>query len=281
MPFRNFFGWKRDTPDDRDYTLEHPNVKKLLGALKTALPASFSVQSDCSPVYDQGDLGSCTANAGVSLYEAFENHAFGSYSPASRLFLYKATRNLMMLTGDSGAEIRSTMGTMAMIGIAPERYWTYQINDFDVEPPTFVYATANGYKVKQYVKLDPPQNTPDDSLYQIKAALNSHIPSMFGFNCYPEIRNVGSDGNIPYPDKKIDSTIGGHAVMICGYDDNRIIPTADGSKTAGAFQIKNSWGLDWGDHGYGWLPYNYLLNNEAGDVWTIVDEDYIETGRFV
>ena len=103
---------------------------------------------------DQGTLGSCTANAGVGLVEYFERKAFGRHIDASRLFLYKVTRNLLRLTGDTGAYLRSTMGAMRLFGVPPEEYWEYDISQFDKEPPAFCYAFASNYQAIKYVRLD-------------------------------------------------------------------------------------------------------------------------------
>ena len=109
-------GWLPDYPDFRDYTAEHKTVQPLLKqikvgkAVKASLPASVDLRAWCPPIEDQGSLGSCTANAGVGMMEYFERRAFGKHIDASRLFLYKVTRNLLHWTGDTGAFLRSTMG---------------------------------------------------------------------------------------------------------------------------------------------------------------------------
>ena len=141
--FRRRFGlgWLPDYPDFRDLTLDHDEIPTRLKSLgqtsvkkmfvktgaakltKTALPVSVSLVPWFSPVEDQGQLGSCTANAGVGIVEYFERRAFGKHTDASRLFLYKATRNLMHETGDTGAFLRTTMGAMVLFGIPPEEYW--------------------------------------------------------------------------------------------------------------------------------------------------------------
>ena len=110
-------GWLPDYPDFRDYTAEEKgSVKPMLakvGVAKKArakLPASVDLRPWCSPVENQGAIGSCTANAAAGMVEYFERRAFGRYIGASRLFLYKVTRNMLHLTGDAGAHLRTTMG---------------------------------------------------------------------------------------------------------------------------------------------------------------------------
>ena len=154
-------GWLPDYPDFRDYTAEQDEVAsslKLLGQkdsvkgmlakvgvakpTKVSLPPSVDLKAWCSPIEDQGSLGSCTANAGVGIVEYFERRAFGKHIDASRLFLYKATRNVLHWTGDTGAFLRSTMGALVLFGVPPEEYWTYVVADFDKEPSAFCYAFA-------------------------------------------------------------------------------------------------------------------------------------------
>lgn len=165
---RSGMGWLPDYPDFRDYTEEHEDVSKIItatGVTKKAasLPSSADLRAWCSPVEDQGSLGSCTANAGVGMVEYYEKRAFGRYIDASRLFLYKATRNLLHWTGDTGAFLRSTMGALVLFGVPPEEYWPYKIAEFDKEPTAFCYAFAQNYQAIKYYRHDPPA-TPKDLL---------------------------------------------------------------------------------------------------------------------
>ncbi len=160
----NGLGWRRDLPDFRDYTPETSEVNKTLkqgGALrstKAALPSTVDLRQWCSPVENQRQLGSCTANAGVGLVEYFQNKANGIFIDASRLFLYKATRNLMKETGDTGGYLRETMKALVLFGVPPEEYWPYTDNDpdFDVEPPAFLYAFGQQYNAIKVLPSRPP-----------------------------------------------------------------------------------------------------------------------------
>jgi len=113
-------GWRPDLPDIRDYTVEHEAVQgmlaKLVGAAGVDPPDAMDLRAWCSPIDDQGELGACTAHAAAGMYEYFEQRAFGRFIDVSRLFLYKTTRNLAKLTGDSGAELRNAMGALALFG---------------------------------------------------------------------------------------------------------------------------------------------------------------------
>ena len=293
-------GWLPDYPDFRDLTVEHDDVSTRLKGLgqtsvkkmlvktgspkltKTSLPTSVSLVNWFSPVEDQGQLGSCTANAGVGMVEYFERRAFGKHTDASRLFLYKATRNLMKETGDTGAFLRTTMGAMVLFGLPPEEYWPYNEADFDNEPTAFCYAFAQNYQAISYYRLDPPGTKATDLLNQIRVNLSAGLPSMFGFTVYSSIEQAdASGGKIPYPTKG-DKILGGHAIVVAGYDDKMKIKntTAGAKETTGAFLIRNSWGTGWGDNGYGWLPYDYVIKGLADDWWSLLKNEWVDSGNF-
>lgn len=281
-----FTGWRPDLPDHRDYTLNHKKIKstaKNLGLIKEEnkdLPTFVDLRPWCPPVFDQGRLGSCTANAGVGLVEYTEIITQGNYIDLSRLFLYKVERDLMHLEGDTGGALRSTMEALVLLGIPPEEYWPYDITQFDQEPSAFCYGLAENYESLCYLSLDPAGMALTDVLIDIKCVLAAGLATMFGFTVYDSIVQAGTNGGkIPFPANN-ENVLGGHAIMAVGYDDSMVITNSiDGSKTTGAFLIRNSWG-DWGDHGYGWLPYNYLLIGLAQDWWTILEEEWVDLGVF-
>ena len=279
-------GWLPDYPDFRDYTAEHEKINAILvptRVLKAGvkIPTSQDLRAWCSPIEDQGSLGSCTAHAGVGVVEYYEKRAFGKHIDASRLFLYKVTRNLSHWTGDTGAFLRNTMGGLVLFGVPPEEYWPYVIADFDKEPTAFCYAFAQNYQTIKYYRHDPPATPPDVLLTRIKTYLAAGHPSMFGFTVYSSIGQADKTGNIPYPCKgeKIE---GGHAIVAVGYDDKMKIKNKGkcGVETTGALLIRNSWGTGWGDAGCGWLPYEYVLKGLAEDFWSILKKEWVDTGVF-
>lgn len=290
-------GWLPDYPDFRDYTFEiketlenkkKEEIENLLSptglerADLTTLPSSVDLRPWCSKIENQGQIGSCTANAGAGVVEYFENRAFGKYLDASRLFLYKVTRNYAKLSGDSGAFLRNTMGALVLFGVPPEEYWPYtdKTPEFDREPTAFCYSFASSYKGIRYLRHDDPSLTKEQVLESVKKSLAAGIPSMFGFTVFSSISQAGTTGKIPFPYRN-DRILGGHAVVAVGYNDSMIIRNSTcGTSTQGALLIRNSWGETWGDKGYGWLPYDYIKNEVALDFWSLLNQTWIDTGIF-
>lgn len=293
-------GWLPDLPDFRDFSFEKDDVaeeraakgvkKSVKGMLKTvgvdqpetlSVPNKVDLRPWCSPIEDQETIGSCTAHAGVGILEYFERRAYGKHINASRLFLYKVTRNLMHLSGDTGAYLRTTMGSMVLFGAPPEEYWPYNISDYDVEPPSFCYAFAQNYQAIQYYRLDPPGTSAENLLKRVKAFLACGLPTMFGFTVFSSYQQAANDGKIPFPTAR-DYVVGGHAVAAIGYDDNIKIKNRNrgGEETKGALLIRNSWGTAWGEDGNGWLPYKYVLEGLAIDWWSLLRNEWVDTGEF-
>ena len=293
-------GWLPDYPDIRDVTFQservpsklqalgQPSVKQMLAKVgattsaPAALPTSVDLRPWCSPIEDQKTIGSCTAHAGVGLVEYFERRAFGKHIDASRLFLYKVTRNLLKWTGDTGAFLRSTMYALTLFGVPPEEYYPYNIADFDKEPSAFCYAFGQSYQAISYYRLDPPGTTRSNLLTQIKTYLANGLPSMFGFTVYSSISQANTNGGkIPYPTRG-ERVEGGHAIDAVGYDDNLKIKNTNvgGIETTGALLIRNSWGTGGGSAGYGGLPYKYVLDGLATDWWSLIKSEWIDTGQF-
>lgn len=292
-------GWLPDYPSIKDYIPELNDVPLKLKALgqkdsiramltkvgaaqpSKALPPAVDLRPWCSPIENQGALGSCTANAGVGVVEYFERRAFGKHIDASRLFLYKATRNLLHWTGDTGAFLRTTMEGLVLFGVPPEEYWPYVVADFDKEPTAFCYAFGQSYQAVTYYRLDPSGTPKDLLLARIKTYLAAGLPSMFGFTVYSSYVQASTSGKFPFPTLG-EKIVGGHAVVAVGYDDAMKIKNTNpgGVETTGALLIRNSWGTGWGAGGYGWLPYDYVLKGLAVDWWSLLKNEWVDTGQF-
>ncbi len=204
----------------------------------------------------------------------------GRYLDASRLFVYKTTRDLLGWTGDTGAYLRSVMEAITLFGAPPEQYWPYDgappaaNTHFDVEPTAFCYAFGANFQSIRYLRLDPPTTTPLQVLANVKAYLAAGFPSMFGFPVYTEFDNPTPTGDVAYP-SPTSHLRGGHAIDAVGYDDNRMI-----GSDKGALLVRNSWGTGWALAGFGWLSYRYVTEGLAQDWWTVLKQEWVDTGVF-
>jgi C1A family cysteine protease len=249
------------------------------------LPSVVDLSLWCSPIENQGQLNACSAHAGVGLVEYFARKQLDRrVDDLSPLFLYKVSRRLRHRTGDVGASIRDTMQAMVAFGIPPEEYWPYDEENCDLEPPAFCYAFAQNYQTVRYFRLDRADISKDMLLFRIQAVLAAGFPCMFGFTIYSSAYRLSNikQGHIPFPDKRQDNRVGGHAVLAVGYDDHKVIEHANHKEESskGALLIRNSWGPKWGQVGYGWLPYDYILNGLTADWWSLLKAEWFETGQF-
>ena len=292
-------GWLPPLPDLRDYTEERPviaDMAKKMGISPTqrvmpAVPPKVDLRENCSPIENQKTLGSCTAHAAIGVVEYLECRAFGRHIEGSRLFVYKTTRNLLGLVGDTGAWLRTTMGALALCGVPPEKYWPYTDRKqpgptgertFDEEPQPFIYALAENFEALRYFCHDPlGKNIPPATvLASVKKYLAARVPSMFGFYGFPSFSQSDVKGGIPYPCLG-ERAQWGHAIVAVGYDDKmKIKNTKCDKETTGALLIRNSFGTGWGDKGYGWLPYDYVLNKLALDFWSLLRMEWVDTKQF-
>jgi C1A family cysteine protease len=244
-------GWIPDLPDHRDLLLAPRPVT-------ARLPKSVDLRPQCQPVWDQGNLGSCTAH-GSSFVDQFVQTKEGLpvVMPA-RLQVYYCTR---MIEGtvdtDSGAMVRDALKAIAKYGVAPESAWPYKVSKFAVRPPASVIQMAAQHVCTQYMRL-----TKD--LGHLKQCLADGYPFTFGFTVYDSFESdaVAASGIVPMP-AKTESVLGGHCVAAVGYQDNRSY--AGG----GYFIVRNSWGLSWGQQGHCFMPYAYVTGTLASDFWTI------------
>ena len=161
-------------------------------------------------------------------------------------------------------------------GAPPERYWPPDVQGLDDEPPAFCYGYGQEYQALSYYRLDSGGVHGEELLERIKRHLNSGLPSMFGFTVH---RSIQQNGDIPFPTAE-ETVMGGQAVVAVGYDDRKAIANPDpvGPKTRGALLIRSSWGEEWEEGGYGWLPYRYVVDGFTADWWSLLRYEWIETG---
>lgn len=243
------YGWQPDLPDQRDFQYKAPE-----GFVK-ALPTKIDLRKKCPPIYDQGQLGSCTANAIAAAFEfeLMQQNAVNDFIP-SRLFIYYNERVIEhSVNSDNGAQIRDGIKTVNKKGACPEKVWPYIINKFAKKPSVDSFTSALKHKVLSYQSVTR-------SLNQMKACLAAGYPFVFGFTVYEsfEGEQVAKTGKVNMPGIN-EKTVGGHAVLAIGYNES--------SKR---FIVRNSWGANWGIGGYFTIPYEYLLNEDlSDDFWTI------------
>lgn len=242
------YGWVRDLPDARDRLRLH-----VAYAIAAALPALVDLSGQCPPVYNQGQLGSCTGNAIAAAMEYSAGKQGLGFVAPSRLFIYYNERDLEgTVQSDSGAQIRDGIKSVAQFGVCPESEWPYDESQFAVRPPQSCYDDARKDLALKYERVVQDLDT-------IRSTLAGDEPVVFGFQCYQGLESSGAaqTGVVPAP-LWFERPIGGHAVMLTGYDD-----------ATQRFKFRNSWGPDWGDGGYGYLPYGYVTSQLASDFWVI------------
>lgn len=246
------FGWKRDLPDHRDLELRSLRESRTTGK-KRLLPRKVSLADGFSrvPMYDQGQLGSCTANAIAAAVMFLEFKEVGDLSLTypSRLFIYYGEREIEgSIPWDDGAEIRDGMKVVAKQGYPQEDSFPYDIRRFAERPSDGVYTEAKKDHITKYYRV--PQ-----TLFSLRICLAHGYPIVFGFTVYSNFP-YGGNGDISMPSGGVD---GGHAVVLTGYDDKEKM-----------FDWRNSWGPGWGRNGYGRIPYVYVTDpNLCDDFWTI------------
>jgi len=242
------YHWQRDKPDARDH---------IYAAAPVALPASVDLRQYCSPIEDQGQLGSCTGNAIAGIIELMQrkqNPARGR--DVSRLFIYYEERLLEgTVNYDSGAYIRDGIKVVNKKGAPLETLWPYLISRFRTKPTNAAYTDALKRKATAYQKCA--------NFNAVKTALSQGYPVVMGFDVYEsfEYPVTNNTGMMPYPNVNTEQLLGGHAVAIVGYND---------SLNGGRFICRNSWGTGWGDRGYFYMPYQVVQNTSMSDDFWII-----------
>jgi len=241
------YGWRQPKwPDHR-----HPKFQIV--HTPDSLPPSIDMRNQCPPVYDQGQLGSCTANSIAGLAEFLMMKEGHTPFVPSRLFIYYNERVLEGDTADdTGASISDSIQVVSANGCPNEALWWYNTIKYAVKPNRKVYADGLKHLVSNYVQVG-------QDLVSLRSCLASGYPISIGFTVYESFESdtVASTGIVPMPGNN-EQILGGHAVLVVGYND-----------ATQYFIVRNSWGTGWGQAGYFEMPYAYLVNNNlSSDFWS-------------
>jgi C1A family cysteine protease len=242
------YGWVPDLPDARDFLFSAPD------AVIANLPTKVDLRSKCPRIYDQGQLGSCTANAIAGAYEFDQVQERQKDFMPSRLFIYFNERTMEgTVDVDAGAMIRDGIKSVAKLGVCTEDSWPYDIAAFRDRPGAACYKDALKHQAIVYRSVSQQLN-------QMQACLATGTPIVFGFSVYEsfESEQVARTGVLEMPAPR-EKQVGGHAVVAVGYDN-----------PSQRFIVRNSWGTSWGQKGYYTMPYGYVANSQlAQDFWAI------------
>ena len=251
-PNKHGLGWVPDEPDERDYVFR----PKVVAPVK--LPKRVDLRSSCPPIYDQGQLGSCTANALAAAFDFDRKKEGRNFMTPSRLFIYWNERDMEgTVDSDAGAQIRDGVKVLLKDGTPPEKEWPYNIAKFTVKPSKKAFTDAEKNQALTYQRILRPENDPT---HDMLACLAGGYPFVSGIIVHQsfESPNATKTGVIPLPGRS-DPALGGHAIVVVGYDTAKQ-----------QFICRNSWGTSWGDSGYFYLPFAYLENASlSSDQWLI------------
>jgi len=247
------YGQKRDRMSEK-----YKYLKITPSPVQNTYPPQLTLPNLAQmPVYDQMQIGSCTANslAGAFEYEQIKQ-GLTNFTP-SRLFIYYNERVIEHTVNvDSGAALSDGITVLNTRGVPPETMWQYNTEEFTVKPPLVAYTDALKHKAVQDRRVNP-------DVMDFKTMINLGYPIAFGFTVSESFENIGSDGIMPIP-KPGEEILGGHAVLCCGYNDTM---TANG--LTGYLYVRNSWGPSFAQNGYFWMSYEFLTPANANDCWII------------
>lgn len=239
------YGWHRHRLPTRK-SLFQPHYE-------TELPSSVDMRANCPPVYDQGQLGSCTANALGGLAEFIMiKQGLNAYVP-SRLFIYYNERAIEgTVSEDAGASLTDGATVLNQLGCPNESIWWYNVAKFAVKPNKKVFTDGAEHTVVSMAQVN-------QDITDMQTTLASGYPIAVGFTVYEsfESQQVADTGIVPMPQPD-ETILGGHAVLVVGYDNSKQW-----------WIVRNSWGTDWGANGYFYMPFAYFLDPDlSDDFWT-------------
>lgn len=242
------YGWKKDKEDSRDRLFHLPRLQQLI-------LDKVDMEPKMSPIYDQGSTSSCTGNATAAAFDHVHLDQFGKFLYPSRLQIYLEGRRYEDSVGeDCGAMIRDVIKGIVKKGCVPESMWPFVEENVTKEYPETLLVEAEKHQAISYYRI------PDGNLDMMLQTLSAGHPIVFGmviFNSF-ETSEVAKTGIVNMPVRG-DGAIGGHAVVLVGYD-----------KATERFKVRNSWGKDWGQNGYFTAPFQYISNSGlCNDFWVL------------
>lgn len=269
---KHSLGWIPDVPDIRDLELKMPMRAVRAASLKPVCDDIRPLIASVKP-YDQGAIGSCTGNMGAAAVVVQQARQKKKLDTPSRLALYYDARVLQgWQNSDTGAYIRDIFKVLQKLGAGGESLHPYKERDLKKKPSAAYYAAAAKQQALKYERV--PQ-----TLSQMKAVLAGGNPINLGFAVYESIADAAVDGilNLPQPGERAE---GGHAVLVVGYtNDLKAVHSRGGRLSLPKFAksipewfiVRNSWGTNWGDRGYCYIPASYLTNsNLCADLWRLL-----------
>ena len=243
---------------DKTQNLEIINIKKITG--NTTVSKIVSIPSFTIPnlptIIDQGAIGDCVANA---FYYAVMLQTKNAIN-LSRLYIYANCRciDYTPLNQDDGTIIRTACSAILNYGICLEQVYPYNSN-YKILPPLNAYQNAKKFKLFNYQFVN-------QDLVSLKSALTNYkVPIVFGIMVYASFmtKNVTQSGIVPMPNTKTEKLLGGHCVCMVGYDDSKQM-----------FKCANSWGTSWGDKGYFYLPYKFVVDSNLSNDFCVTNFVY-------
>ena len=217
------------------------------------LPAFVDLRPHLTAVEDQGEVGSCTANALAGALEYLEKRMNGAEGRVSRLFIYWNERDAEGSTSkDQGAALSDGIKVLKGDGACSEDTWQYSKDNVFEQPADEAYQEGKEHTIDEAHQVQI-------ELHDMRHCLSEGYPFVFGLEVYDAFQEEGNHGHISTPQPGTHQHCGGHAMLAVGYSDKDEV-----------FLVRNSWGPNWGDHGYCYIPYDYLASTKyCRDAWTI------------
>lgn len=248
----------RDIPDPRDFVYRPP-PGALFGGTEydlTDLCAGIrdQIAEDCTGHGTSAQAWAVAAAEGRKLPELSALWPWtNGRILASGFPLYDQGTNLRSVyKGLSGQTVRDSRGLLSGLGFVPEADWPELPENVNATPPDDLYREGAGATIGLYARI--PEGDPEATLAGLLSALARKRPPTV---CFVVDESFGGLGGGVYMGNDGSKVLGGHCMLVVGY-----------SQTANAFLIRNSWGVGWGDNGYGWVNQGFILNH-AYDLWTI------------